>query len=120
MTNVCRIGERVARQIMRRSGKRIVVGVDIMNFAALLIAAALSLGTGPSAVAQSESGSQASNGNLARTADVTVSGELNGFPKSNAIDGSASTEWAGAGGHPWIVLMHKGVCFLTPDSRLWN
>jgi hypothetical protein len=37
--------------------------------------------------------------NLARTAEVTVSAELIGFPKANAVDGIRSTEWASEDGH---------------------
>jgi hypothetical protein len=50
---------------------------------------------------------QVSDVNLARTAEVGVSSEQAGFPKSNAIDGRRSTEWAGVGRHPWIKLQWK-------------
>ena len=59
------------------------------------------------AYAQTDQPSQASRGNLASAAEVSVSSEQNGFPKAHAIDGNRSTEWASTGGHPWIALRWK-------------
>ena len=50
---------------------------------------------------------QTSAGNLAKTAEVTVSSEQKGFPKANAIDGDCTTEWGGEEKYPWIKLEWK-------------
>ncbi|MGO8748228.1 MAG: family 43 glycosylhydrolase [Thermoguttaceae bacterium] len=60
-----------------------------------------------SAYAQADQLSRVSQGNLASAAEVNVSSEQNGFPKTNAVDGNRSTEWASSDGHPWIALRWK-------------
>lgn len=42
--------------------------------------------------------------NLARTAEVTVSSEQEGFAKAQAVDGDRATAWAAIGRHPRITL----------------
>jgi hypothetical protein len=62
---------------------------------------------GSRAADQTNQPSPASKANLALTAEVIVSSQQDGFPKTNAIDGDRHTEWAVNDGRPWIVLRWK-------------
>jgi hypothetical protein len=107
LTNACRVVYTASRRLVGRYGSRFADCAAIRKFLARLTFAVFCIGAGSVVTAQSEHGTAVPNADLARTAEVSVSGELDGFSKFNAIDGNPATEWASQGGHPWIALNWK-------------